>query len=123
MKFIFIVIFLILFCSCTATYVRYSDLSHVQNVQRIKMISKTRLKYELLEHFSPKVLRDTIMNYELCDRLLKGKSVKDTNTCLYYFENRNVIKYRGSYYVRSSAFVNYISQEKFRKYINKDLKF
>ena len=122
MKFI-ILLFLISLCSCTSTYIRYSDIAHVQNVQRIKIINKTKLKYELLEHFSPKVLRDTLLNYELCNYLDKTNTINDSSACLMYFEHKHVLKYKGSYFVKSSPFVNYMSKEKFRKYINKDLKF
>lgn len=111
------VLLIIFFGACKPTFVRYTDLHHVENVQRIKVISKSKLKYEVLKDHSSEILRDTLINYKPC------AVTENKENCLLYLENKHVIVFRGSYYIKSSAWVNYVGQEKYKRYINKDVKF
>jgi hypothetical protein len=118
MKFLLIIIFAFWLTSCNDVYIRHSNLHHlkfehylkVKNNKLVKIITKP---YQQLNKTKT---TDTTLNYILCTDL-KVDSIK--SDCLFFLENRKVVYFDKSYWIKRGAAYDSSTY----KYINRDIKF
>lgn len=98
--------FWFLISSCGTTYIRYTDLPHVECKYSVTLLPNEHIKLSTRGCTE----WDTLMTYHICD---SGQLITPKNECLLFLEDKKVIHYNGSFWIKKGKLDSIT-----RKYVN-----
>lgn len=106
----------LLAASCGTTYVRHSNLHHVQTSAELTVYpKKTEVREVRRDLSASRVVIDTTVSYTPGTEL---KTTDPNDKKLYLLENGNVVWYHNSYWIKKGAKI-----DEYAPYVNQDVQF